>query len=66
MSPRTCPDCDVALERVDYSTAGAAGGTARARIDDPRTSGTLGFGGKTYLEAHLCTECGLVRFYAET
>jgi rubredoxin len=66
MSDRACPDCDVALERVDYSTAGVAGATSRLRIDDPRESGTLGMGGKTYPEAHLCRECGLVRFYAVT
>ena len=53
------------MERVDYSTAGAAGATARARIDDPRESGTLGVGGKTYLDAYLCADCGLVRFYAD-
>jgi hypothetical protein len=53
------------MEQVDYSTAGAAGATARARIDDPRESSTLGMGGKTYLYAYLCEDCGLVRFYAE-
>jgi hypothetical protein len=36
------------------------------RIDDPRRSGTLGVGGKTYLEAYMCRDCGLVRFYAVT
>ena len=66
MSDRVCPDCDVALEQVDYSTAGVAGATSRMRIDDPRRSGTLGVGGKTYLEAHMCRECGLVQFYAVT
>ena len=55
----------MAMEQVDYSTAGAAGATARARIDDPRESSTLGMGGKTYLYAYLCEDCGLVRFYAE-
>ena len=65
MPGHRCPDCDVAMERVDYSTADAAGATARARIDDPRESGTLGVGGKTYLEAYLCADCGLVRFYAD-
>ncbi len=53
------------MEQVDYSTAGAAGATSRMRIDDPRTSGTLGVGGMTYLDAYLCADCGLVRFYAE-
>ena len=65
MPRHRCPDCDVAMEQVDYSTAGAAGATTRARIDDPRKSGTLGMGGKTYLYAYLCEDCGLVRFYAE-
>jgi hypothetical protein len=64
MAEHVCPDCSVAMQRVDYSTAGAAGNTTGMRIDDPRKSGTLGIGGKTYLEAHLCTDCGLVRFYA--
>jgi hypothetical protein len=49
------------MERVDYSTAGAAGATARAHIDDPRESGTLGVGGK---DLSGCADCGLARFYA--
>jgi hypothetical protein len=65
MANHRCPDCDVTMEQVDYSTAGAAGATSRMRIDDPRKSGTLGFGGKTYVDAYLCENCGLVRFYAE-
>lgn len=66
MSRRICPDCERGMQRVDHSSAGAVGTTARIRIDDPRKSSTLGLGGKTYLQAYLCTGCDLVRFYAET
>jgi hypothetical protein len=61
---RRCPDRDVSLERVDYSSC--THGTT-LRIEDPRSSGTLsklGVGGKEYLKTFVCPDCGLVRFYA--
>ncbi|WP_254840535.1 hypothetical protein [Natronomonas marina] len=64
MPSRVCPDCEVEMEQVEYSTDGSAGSTSRVRIDDPRKGGPLGIGGKAYLEAYLCEDCGLVRFYA--
>lgn len=64
MPKRVCPDCDVELEQVDHSTEGSAGGSGRVSIDDPRKGGPLGIGGTEYLEAYLCEDCGLVRFYA--
>lgn len=61
---RTCPDCDVPLERVEYSSC-THGVTLRVR--DPDSDGVLsrlGIGGKRHLDAYLCPECRLVRFYA--
>ncbi|WP_254821082.1 hypothetical protein [Haloglomus halophilum] len=63
MPTRTCPDCSVTLQRVDYS---AGPHNESIRIDDPDADGLLGVvGGNAYLDAYLCGECGLVRFYAD-
>lgn len=62
---RECPDCDVALEAVDHQ-AGAdvpSESISIAAPDAGLTSVRPGVG-KRYLDAFLCTECGLIRFYA--
>ncbi|WP_224268592.1 hypothetical protein [Haloprofundus salinisoli] len=61
MAPR-CPDCDVSMEEIDHKTTyngdgirvGSGGGIL----------GALDLKGG-YVDAYLCRECGLVRFYAD-
>jgi len=65
---RRCPDCDVALERVDYSTSTQDYGIEhKLRIKDPEADGVLariGIGDQRNVDAYLCPECRLVRLYA--
>jgi hypothetical protein len=66
MSPsRRCPDCDVPLEEVHYDVTHRGN---KIQLDDPDSGGILsklGIGNSTYAFAYVCSECGLVRFYAE-
>lgn len=64
MAPRNCPDCDVALESVQYD-ANQRGNKIRIVDNDGGILTKLGLTGGTYAYGYLCPECGLVRFYAE-
>lgn len=61
-TPR-CPDCDVPMEAVDLNT-----GEGRfSVVSSEEADGILGAVGltKTHdVEPRMCTECGLLRFYA--
>ncbi|WP_327052551.1 hypothetical protein [Halomicrococcus gelatinilyticus] len=58
----TCPDCDVSMEPVDHQTSYGGDGV---RIETSGgVLGALDLKG-THLDAYLCPECNLVRFYAD-
>ncbi|WP_267639602.1 hypothetical protein [Haloarchaeobius amylolyticus] len=58
-----CPDCDVGLVETDYGTSEGS--------EDIRVEAGGGLFGALSMEgnpvvAHVCPECRLVRFYAES
>jgi len=63
VDPR-CPDCGVTMEQTDHQST--AGGRLRLRFEE-RGDGFLG--SLTHetasVDAHVCSECGLVRWYAD-
>ena len=59
---RACPDCDVALESVQYDT-NYDGNLLRIK-DRDGVLGKLGLKGGTNVQAYLCPECDRVLFYA--
>lgn len=64
MTDHRCPDCDVAMREVDYSSCTHGTGI---NITDPDRAGVLarlGLTGTVHAHAYLCSECGLLRFYA--
>lgn len=64
MSERSCPDCEVQMER----TAVTAEGVGDLYVETERDGGVLdhlGVGYQTPLHAFLCPECGLTRLRAE-
>jgi predicted RNA-binding Zn-ribbon protein involved in translation (DUF1610 family) len=63
VNPR-CPDCGVTMEREDHLTTDGA--RIRLRLEESG-DGLLGsFTRKTPdVNAHVCPECGLVRWYAD-
>ncbi|MFC7047188.1 hypothetical protein ACFQH6_18885 [Halobacteriaceae archaeon GCM10025711] len=61
---RTCPDCDVALEQVDYDT-NSRGDLLRISPDSGGVLGTLGVNSATNVRAYLCPNCDRVLFYAD-
>lgn len=60
---RTCPDCDVELERIDYDV-NSRGDMLRIPNDEG-VLGTLGFKSATTIDAHVCPDCNRVLFYAD-
>ncbi|WP_157972742.1 hypothetical protein [Haloprofundus halophilus] len=61
MAPR-CPDCDVSMEGVNHETTYNGDGI---RVDSGGgILGALDLKG-SYVDAMLCPDCGLVRFYAD-
>lgn len=64
MSERTCPHCDVAMER----TAVTAEGVGDLYVKTKRDGGILqrlGVGEQTALDAVTCPDCGLTQLYAD-
>lgn len=59
MPSRTCPDCDVGMNRATQETTNDA---AKLRVGSrQRLHGRYG----SKLQAFVCPECSLVRFYAD-
>jgi len=59
-----CPDCDVPMEAVSVSAAGAAA----LYVTTDRDGGVLsrlGIGESVRIGPVLCPECGLTRLYAD-
>lgn len=61
--PYECPDCDVALEQVDYDT-NSRGDLLRIPKKSGGILGTLGVSSARNVHAYLCPECDRVLFYA--
>ena len=61
-----CPDCGVATEPTDPVQAGEAM-TVKLRTRERRDGllGSLGMRERLDVTAHVCPECGLVRWYAD-
>ncbi|MFC6733477.1 hypothetical protein [Haladaptatus sp. DYSN1] len=60
---RTCPDCDVAMESVEYDTD-VNGDMIRIR-EGGGVLGKFGYKGATNVNAYLCPDCSRVLWYAE-
>ena len=58
-----CPDCDVPMEAAEYMNS-LESEPLKLKTEREGVLGSLGFGGETPLEAMVCPECKLVRFYA--
>ena len=59
----SCPDCDIEVSETDHEISYCGDGI---RFESGGgLLGTLDLEG-TYLTCHLCPECGLARFYADT
>ncbi|PSQ57924.1 hypothetical protein BRD18_07065 [Halobacteriales archaeon SW_7_71_33] len=60
-----CPDCGVTMEPTDPITDG--GQSVKLRTDDRQEGllGRIGVHERLDVTAHVCPECGLVRWYAD-
>jgi hypothetical protein len=64
VSDRTCPRCDVSMERTTVT----AEGVGDLYVETDRDGGVLdrlGVGEQTPLHAALCPDCGLTELYAD-
>lgn len=60
---RHCPDCEVEMETTEHKTTYKGDGI-RIDTDGGVLGNLLQLKGK-YVNAYVCPECGLIRFYAD-
>ncbi|WP_237718865.1 hypothetical protein [Halogranum rubrum] len=64
---RRCPDCGVTMERTKPVVAGAGEEVVKLRTSERKKGllGSLGMKESLRVDAYVCPECGLTRFYAD-
>lgn len=65
MQTAHCPDCDVAMESVEFRMYDAKNPKIKTGEQKQGVLGKLGMDESKRVDTVACPECGLLRFYAD-